>query len=119
MALERLMAWYSVNNPDPEVKKLLPKNILYFRDCVSDTQCEMVKNHEVPLIEAAFPGALEKKGYRPKGCKDHRNCCHQAAVYSLLPIPQSTAAKAAAEPTANTPTAARFSKRLPCQWPIR
>lgn len=48
MVLERLKAWFLNND------RALPKNILYYRDGVSDIQYGLVKDNELPQIRAAF-----------------------------------------------------------------
>ncbi|EAT81940.2 hypothetical protein SNOG_10546 [Parastagonospora nodorum SN15] len=56
MVVERLMAWFMAN------KRTLPKNILYYRDGVSDTQYSQVKDRELPQIRKAFAAFAKKLG---------------------------------------------------------
>ncbi|KAH7068121.1 ribonuclease H-like domain-containing protein [Paraphoma chrysanthemicola] len=51
MALERIKAWCNNN------KGQLPKNILYYRDGVSDSQYSQVKENELPQIHKAYAAA--------------------------------------------------------------
>ncbi|CAO2651958.1 Nn.00g002410.m01.CDS01 [Neocucurbitaria sp. VM-36] len=53
MVLERIRAWRSVN-------KTLPKNILYYRDGVSDSQYSRVKENELPQVRKAFAIAAKE-----------------------------------------------------------
>ncbi|KAH7385933.1 Piwi domain-containing protein [Pyrenochaeta sp. MPI-SDFR-AT-0127] len=53
MVFERIKAWYVQNG------KVLPKNILYYRDGVSDSQYSQVKEHELSQIRKAFVAAAK------------------------------------------------------------
>ena len=63
MMVDRLEAWYAKN-------KSLPKNILFYRDGVSDSQFAMVKNKELPKVVKACEDFGKKhahfKDYKPK-----------------------------------------------------
>ncbi|KAH7092068.1 Piwi domain-containing protein [Paraphoma chrysanthemicola] len=64
MVLERVKAWCNNN------KGQLPKNILYYRDGVSDTQYSQVKENELPQIHKAYTAAaIHFKQSAPAKCK--------------------------------------------------
>lgn len=58
MVTDRILDWYTAN-------KRFPKNILYYRDGVSNSQYPAVKKFELPAIGAAFNVAAHKANVSP------------------------------------------------------
>ncbi|KAF1918354.1 ribonuclease H-like domain-containing protein [Ampelomyces quisqualis] len=58
MVLDRLKAWFLNNG------RALPKNIIYYRDGVSDSQYSQIKDGELPQIRKAFLAAGNMAGLK-------------------------------------------------------
>jgi eukaryotic translation initiation factor 2C len=61
MVTERAFAWYSENN------NTYPKNILYYRDGVSESQYKTVKDKELPSIVKGFEAFVEQSKVQGQG----------------------------------------------------
>jgi eukaryotic translation initiation factor 2C len=59
MVTERILDWYKANN------NTFPKNVLYYRDGVSNSQYPAVTKFELPAIGAAFNEAAHKVNILP------------------------------------------------------
>jgi eukaryotic translation initiation factor 2C len=59
MVKERIIDWVKGSDYKSQSKSL-PKNIIYYRDGVSDAQFLEVKNVELPQIERAFSDAMDE-----------------------------------------------------------
>ncbi|CAG8983837.1 hypothetical protein HYALB_00005475 [Hymenoscyphus albidus] len=60
MVQERILAWVDRANDDPRIQDayVLPKMLLFYRDGVSESQYDMVRDQEVPEIRAGCTSAL-------------------------------------------------------------